>query len=1138
LLTFANANRNKFYNWPFILKGQAKHMADQYNIIIGKLHRFIRKYYINRMLRGIMYFISLFALFFLLLNIFEYYSWSSTQIRTLLFYTYLFLNFLIFFRLVLLPLLKLFRIGRVMSDEEAARIIGRHFPEVGDTLINTIQLKNLSRELGMAELLNAGIEQKTRKLHPVPFLHAVSFGENKKYLRYLLPPLLLIVALLFTAPATITEPSQRLIRHRQAFEKPMPFRLILLNDKLEALQQDDFMIRFATAGEKLPDQVQLMAGNNLFPFQKDASGNYHYTLKNLQQDVTFRVMAGEYVFGPYLLKVLPKPVIINYEAELTYPSYTGKTAQNYENTGDFVAPEGTKVSWKFFTRDTRMLSMRFPDENVDLPMAGSNTFQYERILRQSISYSVSAMNEHVAGPDTLSYAITVIPDQYPVILIEEFSDSLFDKQRYFQGQISDDYGFTALTFNYEFLNHFDSLRIEGKIYTEDVLFSPAIPRQVIFHHFNLDRLQIMAGDEIAYYFEVWDNDEINGYKRSRSQRMIFRAPTEEEISTRNDTDNRLMKDEMGDLLREARMLQDQIERFNKQMVDKETLSWQDKEQIKNMVEQQQQLMERMELLQQQNMQKNTREQQYKDLDESIMQKQQQLQELFDELMSEEMKELFREMQEMLDKINKENVNEMLEQLQMSAEEIEESLDRNLELFRQLEFDKKLTETIEKLNELAEEQLRLSEESLESGADSEEIKNEQEELSQAFDEIRHELDRLDEMNQEMEKPHELMDTQEQEESIMQEQQNSMDQLERRKMKNAGGSQKKAGEEMKDLAEMLFNMQMEMFQESAYEDLRAIRQILDNLLFISFDQESLMDDLARTNIADPRYQDMIRKQHGIEDNMKIVKDSLLALSKRQIMIEPFVHREVNKINLHISDAKDQLNDRKKGQAAASQQYVMTSVNNLALLLAEALDKLQQMNNMNMPGDASCKNPGGSSPGKMPENMSEMQKQLNQQLQKMKDGQKMDGQQGKQGQKSMSEQFARMAAEQEAIRRQMQQYLEELKAQGETGDAGLNKLMDDMEQTELDLVNKRLNEETIQRQEEILTRLLKHEKAMREREKEERRESKEVKNHEQGNPGEFLEYNKLLLKEVELLKTVPPDLKPYYKRKVNEYFYNFGN
>jgi hypothetical protein len=134
--------------------------------------------------------------------------------------------------------------------------------------------------------------------------------------------------------------------------------------------------------------------------------------------------------------------------------------------------------------------------------------------------------------------------------------------------------------------------------------------------------------------------------------------------------------------------------------------------------------------------------------------------------------------------------------------------------------------------------------------------------------------------------------------------------------------------------------------------------------------------------------------------------------------------------------------------------------------------------------------------------------------------------------------MAAEQEAIRRQMQQYLEELKSQGETGDAGMNQLMEEMEKTELDLVNKQLTEETLKRQEDILTRLLKHEKAAREREKEERRESTEAKNQDYSNPGDFLEYKRLLLKEVELLKTVPPNLKPFYKRKVNEYFYNFGN
>ena len=41
---------------------------------------------------------------------------------------------------------------------------------------------------------------------------------------------------------------------------------------------------------------------------------------------------------------------------------------------------------------------------------------------------------------------------------------------------------------------------------------------------------------------------------------------------------------------------------------------------------------------------------------------------------------------------------------------------------------------------------------------------------------------------------------------------------------------------------------------------------------------------------------------------------------------------------------------------------------------------------------------------------------------------------------------------------------------------------------------------------------------------------------NPAKFFEYNSIKIKEVELLKTVPPSLKSFYKNKVNEYFYNF--
>jgi len=84
--------------------------------------------------------------------------------------------------------------------------------------------------------------------------------------------------------------------------------------------------------------------------------------------------------------------------------------------------------------------------------------------------------------------------------------------------------------------------------------------------------------------------------------------------------------------------------------------------------------------------------------------------------------------------------------------------------------------------------------------------------------------------------------------------------------------------------------------------------------------------------------------------------------------------------------------------------------------------------------------------------------------------------------------------------------------------------------------INNETLKRQQEILTRLLESEKAEKERDLDEKRESKEMKNPNFSNPNQFFEYKKLKSKEVELLKTIPVTLTPFYKYKANEYFYKF--
>ncbi|MEA3479500.1 MAG: hypothetical protein U9R60_15050 [Bacteroidota bacterium] len=1114
-------------------------MGENFDKLLQKLDKFTRKYYLNQLLKGGLYFIGIFVVFYLFVTILEYYAYFNPLTRTIVFYTYLGINLVILWSLILIPLLKLFSITRTISKEQAASIIGKHFPEVSDKLLNTLQLHDSIQDQASISLAEASIDQKTQELTPVPFLKVIDLRKNRKYLKYAAPPLLILLLILLISPNIVTEPSYRIVHHDRHFEKARPYEIIIATQPLEAVQQEDFQLEVKVAGEQVPSQLYIEFNEARFRLSRESNVKFHYVFMNLQQDVDFRIMSDDFSTQLYTLRVLPKPIILNFDTRLDYPAYTGKKDETLDNTGDLIIPEGTEVEWKFYTRDARGISINFKNYSNLLDLSTSNTSTHKARFLGSESYSVSVFNEYLKNPDSLVYSIIVIPDLYPGIFAEEYMDSAYLKHLYFKGLIKDDYGFNALTFNYVYLNNFDSVKLEDLVFTEKIPISLASNHQQYYHHLNLDKLNISPGDELEYYFEVWDNDAVNGSKMTRSQKMFFRAPTLKEIEEETEASNNAIKDELEQSIQDAKLLQKQINKMHEKMVNKESLNWEDRQQLQDLINQQLQLQDNIDRFKQENLQKSHKEQQYKELNEEVFEKQKQLEDLFEQIMDEEMKKLFEEIREMLDEINKDKVNDMLEKMDMNADELTKELDRSLELFKQLEFDKKLGETIEKISELAEEQLKLAEKTQDKKQETEDLSEKQEEINEAFEDIRNDLDDLEKKNDELEDPNQLMDTEDSEAEIQEELDNSLNSLNEKQRKKANQSQNNAGQKLQDLSEQLLSMQLSMNQQSLAEDVRVLREILENLIQLSFDQEDLMLDVGNTNVNDPSYPELIREQKRIKDDMVVVQDSLYALSKRQISIQPFVNKEIEAINRNIRTSVQLLNDRnRKAAATGKQQFVMTSMNNLALLLSEALQQMQQ--NLNMDSNANCSGtgnpkPGSGKPGKM--NMSEMQKQLNKQLQNMKKGMQEGGKQpNKTGQGGMSEELARLAAQQEAIRRQMESYLEQLKEEGIAGDAGINKLMQDMDKTETDLVNKRISNETLKRQQDILTRLLKHEEAAREREKEERRESTESKNQNFSNPEEFFEYKRLMSKEAELLKTIPPQLKTFYKNKVTEYFYNF--
>ena len=116
-------------------------MADTaYQQLIYKLDAFIRKYYKNQVIRGIIYTVGALAVFFLLTNLVEFFGHLGMLGRAILFYGYLIVAFGILIQLIIIPLIKLNRLGKVLSYEAASEIIGKHFSEVRDKLINTLQL--------------------------------------------------------------------------------------------------------------------------------------------------------------------------------------------------------------------------------------------------------------------------------------------------------------------------------------------------------------------------------------------------------------------------------------------------------------------------------------------------------------------------------------------------------------------------------------------------------------------------------------------------------------------------------------------------------------------------------------------------------------------------------------------------------------------------------------------------------------------------------------------------------------------------------------------------------------------------------------------------------------------------------------
>jgi hypothetical protein len=1118
-----------------------------YNILVNKLDEFIRKYYKNQLIRGSIYFFSTAILFLIIIATVEYFGHFGATIRTIIFYTYIILNAVIITKLAVIPLLNLNKIGKFISHNQAAAIIGSHFAEVHDKLLNILQLHEISKiSQKQKELIEASIRQKIKEIKPIPFTLAIDLKQNIKYLKYALIPVLVIFFTLFSSTKVIQKGTTRIISHNKYFEEEAPFRFQVLNNKLETVQQKDFELDVKLTGNEIPENIFIETGKTQFKLEKENTVLFHFTFKSPLKNIKFRFTADGYESREYELKVLPNPIVLNFQIFLDYPKYLNKKSETLNNTGDLLIPEGTKVTWKFLTKDTKILRIGYKDSVISIKPSDENHFDYTRQIRENLNYKISTTNDFVNNSDSITYLINVISDAYPVIKVDEFKDTLSLKRLYYKGNLKDDYGFSKLTFNYRYLKREDSLStdVSKKIISKNIIISNSITQQDFYYYWDLNTVDISPGDEVEYYFEVWDNDGVNGSKSARSEKLIYKVPSLKELNESASKNNDKLKQDLENNIAQTKKLQKDIENLRLDLLQKKNLDWNDKNKLKDIISRQNELQKSIDNAEKENKENNIRQSESGKTDERILEKQKQLEELFKNVMTDEMKKLMEEIQKLLDKVDKNEIQQMLEKMQLSTKDLEKEIDRNLEIFKQLEFEQKLQQNIDNLKDMAKKEENLSKETDKKNPDNKQLEEKQKDINKDFEDFKKDMKELEKKNQQLEKPNNLKNTDAKQNEIQQEIKNSTEQLENKKNSKASQSQKNASNKMNELSEQLEQMQKEMEEQNDAEDAEALREILENLLRVSFSQEALMNKLNKTSINDPQYPKIMQEQKKLKDYSQMIEDSMYALSKRQVQLQSVVNREISSININIGKAIGFLEARNSSMASSRQQYVMTSLNNLALILDESL-KQAQMKASSKKCKGNCKKSGMcSKPGSQKSSISsvrQMQQELNKQIQKLKEELEKQGnlKSPKQNnQKSgMSEKISKLAAEQEALRNELQKLSQELKDNPKGNSGEIEKIAKQMDETETDLVNKILSNETLKRQQEILTRLLDAEKAERERGEEEKRESREAKDENYSNFFKKFKYNYIKINETELLKTVPPTFNIFYKNKVNEYFNNFG-
>ncbi len=1025
----------------------------------------------------------------------------------------------------------------------AALDVGQAFPDLRDRLRNAVELMNAGEEtFHSRELAQEYIAQIFGRASALDLESAVRYRARRK------PAILFAVSLSAAFLLALFFPSQspsafaRVINFTHKYAAPDAYSIKVEPGDTELSRGDTLKVRVAlslVAATQFPDDIILnekYVGEKEFErhrLKRTRDGNYSFRLPNVRSSIVYFATVGDQVSRPYSVKVVDLPIVERFRIRLIYPAYTGRAPETLQdNIGDYTALVGTKARYSLFTNKVlKDAWLNFGDGmRKKLETSGSEAGG-SFVVRQTRKYTLELLDsDSLRNRDPVAYTVNAVKDEYPTCEITfPGKDGVLNRDMTLPLRITigDDYGFTRLLLQYKLISS-KYVPPDKKYHTIEIpLPSRSAGEHQISYLWDLTGQHLVPEDVISYHAKVFDNDMVDGPKSTVSSEYTLRLPSLREVFAAADSEHSDIVSKTEDALNNSDELKNQLDKISEEMkTATRKMSWEQEKKMQNTVQKFDSLRKKVEGIKNQIEKLTQKMLANKIISPQTLEKYQELQKALQEIDSPEFQAALKKLEQSIRSLNPQLVREALKNFQMNDEMLRKSIERTLSLIKRIQVEQKLDELQARTDQMLSNQEKVRKETARSDSASaaarRQLSENQKQIGNDMGRTEREMSQLRKMMEEFAKEMPISKLGEAKRmldsaGVRGKMQEASSQLAAGKFSASGSTQQQISRSLQKFKKQLSAAQKAMLQNQQKATVDALRKVQQNLLDISKEQEKLRDQSRNVMPHSAETRALSERQDNLMQQLGYTAQQLMQLSNKSFAVTPQMGRQMGDAYSQMQQALGHLQSRSGSSPTSSQSRAMGSMNQAVVNIQGTLQSMMQ-------------GQGGSGFGSLLQ-------QLQQLAGKQEGLNALTRQLAERGALSMQEQaeIARLAAQQEMLHKSLQQLASESNQSGSRdrvlGD--LNEIAKQMQDVVKEMQNKNITQQTVKRQERILTHLLDASRSMRERDYDNRRVTRAGKDVITSSPGPLNLSNANTEQERQLIELIRKNFPPEYQKIILKYY-----